>query len=204
MGLQNSEVGKKTVLMKRLNADHGQDSFADFIPLNDDLVKEVNKNVKEIFDTLGGASLIKSSGDIYIKPNGVGADPYVHTRAEVVEAAIRYWFNAGARNIYLIENSSQGNYTRLVFEITGYRKICKKTGAIPIYLDEEETVSFDFPGNDSVAEGDPHGYELTRFGMPKTVAEKLIKEKDKNLYINIPKLKTHSLAVVTLGIKKLR
>lgn len=192
---------EKTVIIKRLNAEHGQDSFAVFAPLNRELVKEIDKNVKEIFDVLGGASLIKSSGDVYIKPNGVGADPYVHTRPEVVDAAIRYWFNAGARNIYLIENSSQGNYTRLVFEITGYRKICKKTGAIPVYLDEEETVPFDFAGKGSVTEGDPHGYELTRFGMPKTVAEKLIKEKDKNLYINIPKLKTHSMAVVTLGIK---
>jgi len=192
---------KNTVIIKRLNADHGQESFAKFLPLSQELVKEIDKKLKEIFDFLGGASLLKSSGDVYIKPNGVGADPYVHTRPEVVEAAIRYWFNAGARKVYLIENSSQGNYTRLVFEITGYRKVCQRTGAIPVYLDEDETVPLDFPGKASVTEGDPQGYERTRFGMPKTVFEKLIKEKDKNLYVNLPKLKTHTLTVVSLGIK---
>lgn len=192
---------KNTVIIKRLKAGPGQASFAHFLPLSRELVKEIDRNVQEIFDFLGGASLLKSSGEVYIKPNGVGADPYVHTRPEVVEAAIRYWFRAGARKVYLIENSSQGNYTRLVFEITGYRRLCKKTGAIPVYLDEDPTVPFCFQGPPSLAEDNPQGYERNSFGMPKTVAEKLIRDKEKNLYISLPKLKTHTLTGVSLGIK---
>jgi len=201
MGIQESGNGNKTVIIKRLNADHRQDSFARFIPLNREMVKEIDQKVKEIFDLLGGPSLLKSSGEVFIKPNGVGPDPYVHTRPELVDAVIRYWLKASAAKVYLIENSTQGIYTRLAFELIGYQKICKKTGAIPVYLDEDETVPFDFPGKALVSKDNPQGYQLTRFGMPRIVAEKLIREKDQNLYVNLPKLKTHSLSVVSLGIK---
>jgi hypothetical protein len=37
--------------------------------------------------------------------------------------------------------------------------------------------------------------------MPKFIIERLIKLKDENLYINLPKLKTHSMTDITLGIK---
>lgn len=199
--MNKSDADNSTVIIKRLNAEHGREGFARFIPLNREMVKEIDAKVTEIFDALGGSSLLKSSRDVYIKPNGVGADPYVHTRPELVESVIRYWFNAGARKVYLIENSSQGSYTRLVFEMTGYSKVCKKTGAVPIYLDEDQTVPFEFKGKASVAQGDPNGYQQTKFGMPRIVAEKLIRERAENLYVNLPKLKTHSLSVVSLGIK---
>ena len=133
---------------------------------------------------------------MYIKPNAVDAKPYAYTRPEVLEAVIRYWKDAGARNIFVFENSTQCNYTRLVFEITGYAKICKKLGAKAIYLDEEETTEVAFPGKRRAG-----GYDLNTFRISKTVAEKLIAGRSENLYINLPKLKTHSMGVVTLGIK---
>jgi uncharacterized protein (DUF362 family) len=194
-------ISKNIVIIKRLRADHGQETFTRYLPLDPEMVKEVDRNVKEIFDGLGGSSLIKSSGEVYIKPNGVGPQPYVFTRPEVLEAAIRYWFNAGASQVYLLENSSQAALTRLVFEQTGYAKVCKRTGAKPVYLDEDKTVPYPFAGKGPVSEGDPKGYDLTTFGMPRTVAEKLIEGRDRNLYVSIPKLKTHLMAVVTLGIK---
>lgn len=190
-----------TVIIKRLNAEHGQASFKDYLPLNREMVNEIERNVKEIFDELGGASLLKSSGDVYIKPNGVGPQPYAFTRPEVMEAAIRYWLDAGARKVYLFENSSQAILTRTVFEMAGYLKVCKLTGAIPVYMDEEGTVPYMFTGKGPVSESEPDGYELTSFGMPRIVAEKLIEKKDENLYVSIPKLKTHTMTGVTLGIK---
>ncbi|MFO7559312.1 MAG: DUF362 domain-containing protein [Desulfobacterales bacterium] len=193
-------ISRNTVIIKRLHADHGQATFKDYLPLNREMVKEIEKKVKEIFDNLGGPSLIKSSRDVYIKPNAVGTAAYVYTRPEVIEAAIRYWFAAGAKNVYLIENCTQANCTRFVFEIIGYNTVCKKTGAVPVCLDEDDEVEYDFPGK-KPAESDPTGYALTTFRMPRMVHEKLIREKDANLYVNIPKLKTHSMGVVTLGIK---
>ena len=194
-------MSSATVIIKRLESKHNPDTFTVFSPLGEEIRAEINTAIKEIFDNLGGESLLKASGDVYIKPNAVESRPYAHTRPEVVEAVIRYWFEAGARDVYLIENSTQCTYTRLVFELTGYKKICKRTGAKPIYLDEDKTVSFKFPGKKGVSESDERGYDLTDFEMPRTVAEKLIDKKDENLYVNLPKLKTHSMAVVTLGIK---
>jgi uncharacterized protein (DUF362 family) len=195
-----SENIGKTVFIKNLKAEHQKSSFCDFLPLGEVMIKEIEKTITEIFNALGGPSLIKSSGDVYIKPNVVGANAYVHTRPEVVEAAVRYWFKAGARNIYIFENCTQATYTRLTFEMTGYNALCKRTGAVPIYLDEDDEVEYDFPGKSPV-ENDPRGYKLTKFMMPRTVHEKLIREKDANLYVSMPKLKTHSMSVVTLGMK---
>ena len=189
-----------TVIIKRLEADLGQSSFCEFRPLDQSMVRQIDEKITEIFDFLGGPALLKSSGNVYIKPNVVGANAYVYTRPEVVEAAIRYWFKAGARNVYVFENSTQATYTRLIFEMTGYNALCKRTGAVPIYLDEDDEIEYDFPGKSPVS-SDPRGYQLTKFMMPQTVHEKLILEKEANLYINIPKLKTHSMSVVTLGIK---
>ncbi len=191
----------KTVFTRKLRASHQTESFTKFLPLSYELITEIRSAVKEIFDSMSGKDLIKSSGDVYIKPNGIDAKPYCFTRQEVVKAVIEYWFDAGAKNVYLMENSTQANYTRIVFESNGYKKVCRETGAIPIYLDEEKTKIFKFKGKKSVANGNPDGYDLISFKMPVTVVKKLIDKEHENLYINLPKLKTHSMSGVTLGIK---
>jgi uncharacterized protein (DUF362 family) len=190
----------RTVIVRRLNAPHQAETFREYRPLGREMIQAVQTAVAEMFDALGGPSLIKSSGDVYIKPNVVGTNAYVHTRPEVTEAAVRYWQTAGARRVFVIENSTQATYTRLVFEMTGYNALCKRTGAVPVYLDEEESVPYDFTGKRPAAE-EARGYDRTTFGMPRTVHEKLIMDRDANLYVSLPKLKTHSMSVVTLGIK---
>ncbi len=78
----------KTVFTRKLLTSHQTESFTKFLPLNDELVTEIRSAVKEILDAIGGKDLIKSSGDVYIKPNGIDAKPYSHTRSEVVKAVI--------------------------------------------------------------------------------------------------------------------
>lgn len=87
-----------------------------------------------------------------------------------------------------------------MYAVTGYDKVCKRTGASPVYLDEDKTVEFEFRGRPSVKD-DPDGYVNTKFYMPQFVVKNLIENKDKNLYISLPKLKTHSMAGVTMGVK---
>ena len=195
------QIDRNTVIVKRLSAEHGRGTFAHFVPLGAEMVEDIRGTVGAIFSAMGGAALIKSSGDVYIKPNAVGPQPYSYTRPEVLEAAIGYWYGAGARRVYVIENSTQGALTRTVFEMTGYGGVCKRAGAQPVYLDEDETVSYPFSGKGPASEREPKGYESMSFGMPRTVAEKLVEGKDQNLYVSIPKLKTHSMTVVTFGVK---
>jgi uncharacterized protein (DUF362 family) len=191
---------KASVTIHRLVSPHQQESFTKFLPLNEKLRQEVFNAVKEIFDAAGGKSMLKSSGDVYVKPNAIDSKAYTYTRSELVEAVIQYWKDAGARNIYLFENSTQSNFTRMVFALTGYSRICKRLGAKEIYLDEEKNVSLEFKGKKPETD-DGDGYYGTTFNVPEFITERLIKHKDENLYINLPKLKTHSMAGVTLGVK---
>ena len=185
----------------KLDSAHQSESFRRFRPLDGEMVEEIRRAVGSICDSQGGASLLRSSGDVYIKPNGIDAKPYAFTRPEVVETVVRYWQDAGARQVYLIENSTQANCTRLVFEAAGYRGLCRRTGATPVYLDEEPTEPFPAGGREPVSESNPQGYDGSVLDLPRSVAEALIRRRDENLYINLPKLKTHSMTAVTLGIK---
>ncbi|WXG43722.1 MAG: DUF362 domain-containing protein [Promethearchaeati archaeon SRVP18_Atabeyarchaeia-1] len=163
---------------------------------------DLDRAVEDIFVAFGGGSqLLKSSREVYLKPNAIDAKPFCYTRPEVLEAVIRYFFKVGASDVYVMENSTQGNYTRLVFEAIGYTDICKQTGAMPIFLDEEPTERFEFKGKPPARGKDSTGYDLTKFEMPHTVVKELINRKKENLYVSLPKLKTHSMAGVTLGIK---
>ena len=193
-------MAKATVTVRHLQADYQTESRTKFLPLSTEMCKEIRAAVREIFESAGGKSLLKSSGDVYLKPNGIDGNPYCFTRPELVRAVIEYWQSVGARRIYLFENATQSNITRLVFEITGYAKICRETGAIPVYLDEcrGETLSFSGRPDARACAG---GYDGTSFEMPKFVIDRLIRDADKNLYISLPKLKTHSMAGVTLGVK---
>lgn len=181
------------VYVRHLQSDYQKESRSKFLPLSKKMAEEIKAVVYEILDDAGGSLLLKSSKNVYIKPNGIDGKAYCFTRPELVEAVITYFKEHGANKIYLFENSTQSNYTRLVFELTGYAKICRKTGAIPIYLDEDEGTTFEFKGKDD--------YENNKFEMPNFVVRNLIEDKEKNLYISLPKLKTHSMAGVTLGVK---
>ena len=189
-----------TVVIRKLRTPHQTESYTKFMPLSREMTREVKTRVTEMFAELGGKERIKSSGSVFIKPNGIDAKPYCYTRPEVVRAVIEYWYEAGARRVYLMENSTQANYTRVVFEVNGYRKVCRETGAIPLYLDEEKTKPFPFR-QEQGSENGGSGYDLKAFQLPVTVAEKLIQGRDENLYVSLPKLKTHSMSGVTLGIK---
>jgi uncharacterized protein (DUF362 family) len=189
-----------TVTVRRLKTQHQTEPFSQPKPLSQAMKDEVFAAVKEIFDAAGGKNMLKSSGDVYIKPNAIDSKPYTHTRPEVVEAVIRYWKDNGANRIYLFENCTQSNFTRMVFALTGYSDICRRYGVREVYLDEEKNVTFTFRGkvSESQEEG---GYADTGFRIPKFVTENLIDRANENLYINLPKLKTHSMAGVTLGVK---
>ncbi len=191
---------KTTVYVWHLCAEHQKESLTRFQPLNAALKAEVKAAVYELFDRAGGEKMLKESGEVFIKPNGIDGQPYCYTRPEFVEAVIEYWNEHGAKKVYLFENSTQSNATRLVYAVTGYDKVCRRTGAKPVYLDEEKTVELEFKGRPSEKDA-PDGYVKTTFGMPRFVYKNLIENKKKNLYISLPKLKTHSMAGVTLGVK---
>ena len=146
--------------------------------------------VNEVFEHFGGGGkLLRSSRDVYIKVNGVGPEPYVFTDREVLRETILYFRRCGARTIYVMENCTQANFTRLVFHGAGYLRVCSETGAVPVFLDETAAVPV-------FLEGIEEFVDLSRFAF-----ERLIEQRAENLYLSLPKLKTHSMSQVTLSIK---
>jgi len=159
----------------------------------------IQSAVNNIFENLEkSGSILKDSKEVYIKVNGIDFKKHAYTSPKLLEAVINYLANKQAK-IHVMENSTQANMTRIVFAINGYKKVCDDLGVDIIYLDEEKTKYFNFEGKKSSKE-DPKGYNLTTFRMPETIV-KIIENRDAITYINLPKLKTHSMARVTLGIK---
>ena len=164
-----------------------------------DTTQGLKSAVNQLLSNIGKSGpILKSSKEVYIKVNGIDFKKHAYTSPEVLEAVIDYLKNIGAK-VYVMENSTQANMTRIVFAINGFKEVCKKTGAEIIYLDEEDTKTFDFKGKPS-SKDDPKGYNLKTFRMPTTIV-KIMENRDSLTYINLPKLKTHSMAGVTLGIK---
>jgi len=147
-------------------------------------------SVREVFGHFGGGKkLLKESRDVYIKVNAIDLKKYCYSDPEVIREAILYFREEGARDIYVIENCTQGNFTRLVFKGTGIDAVCRETGAVPVFLDETGSVPVYLETLESFI-------DISDF-----VYERLIRDRDRNLYLSIPKLKTHSMSQVTLSIK---
>lgn len=164
-----------------------------------DTKQGIKPAVDEFFSNIKKSGpILKSSKEVYIKVNGIDFKKHAYTSPDVLEAVIEYLNKIGAK-VYVMENSTQANMTRIVFAINGFKEVCEKTGANIIYLDEQETKTFEFKGKPSVKD-DPKGYNLKTFRLPMTIV-KIMENRDSITYINIPKLKTHSMAGVTLGIK---
>ena len=166
----------------------------------EDINQGINSAVNKLFFQIekSGLPILKKSKEVYIKVNGITFNKHSYTSPEVLKAVIEYLKERGAK-VHVMENSTQANLTRLVFTVTGYKELCEKLGVKIIYLDEEETFSYEFKYKPS-SEETPGGYNLKTYRLPQTV-KKIIENRDSVTYINLPKLKTHSMAVVTLGIK---
>jgi uncharacterized protein (DUF362 family) len=159
----------------------------------------IDSAVNEIFINLEKSGpILKDSREVYIKVNGIDFKKHAYTSPEVLQEVIKYCIEKGAK-VYVMENATQANMTRIVFSINGYKKVCDDLGAEIIYLDEETSEVFEFSGKPSSLET-ADGYILKQFRLPKTIV-KIMNERDSITYINLPKLKTHSMARVTLGIK---
>ena len=165
-----------------------------------DTKKGIESAVNEIFTNLEKSGpIIKDSNEIFIKVNGIDFKKHAYTSPAVLKSVIKYC-NDREADVHVMENSTQANMTRIVFEITGYRKICEELNANIIYLDEQETKTFEFRGKPSIIEKQREDYILKEFRLPETIVH-IMNNRDSVTYINLPKLKTHSMARVTLGIK---
>lgn len=145
--------------------------------------------VRGMLDEHGVAETIAKKPDAcYVKVNAIDFKPYCFTSLDVTREVLDYCREAGAKKLYLMENATQANITRLVFEIAGFRTVAELHGAEPLYLDEGSEAKVRLPEMD-------YDIHVSRH------VKDIIDNRDSVTYINVPKLKTHSMTVMTVGIK---
>jgi len=170
-----------------------------------DTTQGLRPALEDIFAPHGGveAAIPRNGGTVYVKPNGVHFSPHTHTDPAALEAVLAYLRDHGYTRLAVMENCTGGNFTRLVFQVTGYAEVCRRYGAEPVYLDEGPTVEV------SLRDG-------TRIRVPRRLYDEIIQRghnpsthsgrapstgSGRGFYLSLPKLKTHSEATVTLGVK---
>lgn len=150
--------------------------------------KDLSRAVERLFVEHELARTIAQKPDVYIKVNAVDAKPFAFTSPQVVSEVILQCKNAGAKRVFLMDNSSQGIFTRLVFEAAGFTKLAKEAGAIPLYLDEGRQIAVELPHM---------GYSV----RVSAHIDHISRNRESVTYINLPRLKTHSMTVISAGIK---
>jgi len=154
-----------------------------------DTTENLLADVGALFDSFGGVPGLVGKKAVLLKPNGVHFMPGQATASEFIEAVIRHLRLQGVRDIFLMENCTAGNLTRVVFAALGWDRLCERYGVVPVYLDEGPTRQLTLPDEDVPV----------RF--PAFLYERLIEDRENNFYLSLPRLKTHSMSHVTLGIK---
>jgi uncharacterized protein (DUF362 family) len=119
----------------------------------------------------------------FIKPNLViAAKPRtaIITHPVVVEAIVEELRDRGVSSISVGDGPGVGLDVDRVFKVTGYDRLCERLGVELINLNRAERRSFH--------------WKYGELGVPSVALES-------DLYINVPKLKTHGYTTVTLSMK---
>jgi uncharacterized protein (DUF362 family)/Pyruvate/2-oxoacid:ferredoxin oxidoreductase delta subunit len=141
--------------------------------------------VQKALAPIGGAARFFRPGQqILIKPNlltDATPDQAVTTHPEIARAVIRLARAAGAIP-RLADSSASSLNASAVWEKTGFRALCDQENVPLLNLEQAGSISFDCGG--------------VRFGVSKPVLEA-------DLVVNLPKVKTHTLTILTAGVKNL-
>ena len=145
------------------------------------------KITKRAIKELGGMQKIISKQDIVmIKPN-IGwnrtIEQAANTNPLVLKAIIEEVFNAGAKKIIIMDNTC--HKPEETYKRSGIEEMAKKMGVELRYTDNNRLIAYDFKGE-----------KLKRWPVFKDFLEV-----DK--FINVPILKHHGSAELTIGMKNL-
>ena len=151
----------------------------------DDAVAEIIENSPKLTEKL------LRSENLFIKVNAVYFHPHLYTSPALISAVIKYVRNLDSKkNIYIMDNCSQGNFTRLCFNATGLDKLARRLKVNTLFLDEQEALTI------NLRKGVSESYTF-----PAILKRYLIDERDHNFYLNLPVLKSHCQAQMTCGLK---
>lgn len=164
--------------------------------------------VRKALDLIGGLSgRIKPGSRVVIKPNLFAPyPPPISVDRRVVAAMVKIAREAGAAKVTVIEGVSVGTLMKRVnpdrsaggdaergfgsievMKMLGVKKAVEEAGGEMLGVEDADKAVVDIKG----------GMALHRVNYPKVVL-------DADYFINIPAMKTHTMTMVTLGLKNLQ
>lgn len=149
-------------------------------------IERVYQSIAESIELLGGiSSFIKKGERVLLKPNLLSAKPIekaVTTHPAVIEAVIRIIKDAGA-NPFIGDSPGIGSAAQVAAK-SGIKEVADRYGVEIVNL------------SDGIMVENSKGKVFKRFDVSKTAFEA-------DAIINIPKLKTHAMMTMTLGVKNI-
>jgi len=145
--------------------------------------------VREALQHIDAAALLSAGDRIVVKPNYVEPmmpETGTTTDPRVIEAVVEWLQDVGARDITIAESTWEKARTDRAFEMVRLPEVAKRRGVKLLNFYDDELVDVDIPD----------ALSLHRVRLPRTALEA-------DCLISVPKLKCHSMAYVTLGIKNL-
>lgn len=144
------------------------------------------ESAKRSLGFLGGIKKYVKPGDkVFIKPNFMmGVGMLCNTHPDIIRLVVHECKKAGAKKVIVGETAMSQISGKKMLEMTLIKKYLEKYGATVLSLEDEKYVDVDIPNA-----------VLTK---KLSVPEELI---NSDVYINMPKLKTHCVMKVSLGIK---
>jgi uncharacterized protein (DUF362 family) len=130
-----------------------------------------------------------SGGRVVLKPNLVEFDPrgVINTHPNLVAATVEAFRLEGAREVVIAEGPGHRRDNEYLLEKSGLGAQLRDTGAAFVDLNHDSVRAVTLPTRFT---------ELGRLYLPETVL-------DADLFVSMPKLKTHHWAGVTLSMKNL-
>jgi uncharacterized protein (DUF362 family) len=145
--------------------------------------------VRRVLEQVGAAQAVQPGDRVVLKPNYVEPrmpETGVTTDPRVIEAVILWLREIGVRDIRIVEGGDTQAKTDRAFALVGLPEIARRHDVrlLNAFADERVVVKI------------PEAMSLREVGLARTIAEA-------DCLINLPTLKCHSMAYVTLGIKNL-
>ncbi len=143
--------------------------------------------VQQVLEIVQAKSLLQPTDKVLIKPNYLSSkhpSTGITTDTRVVWSIIRFVKRCGVSDIVVGDGGLSD--TEKVFDVVGIREVAEKEGIPLIDLNRDKRVKVHIPGATALKE----------VAIAQTVLEYPV-------IINVPKLKIHHMAKVTLGIKNL-
>ncbi|HBI56684.1 MAG TPA: hypothetical protein DDY38_07650, partial [Firmicutes bacterium] len=151
-----------------------------------DVEQELSQAVEDVFAPFGGVGQVLAGRKrAFIKVNAIDCRPETYTSPAVLDTVLKVLRKYGVEDLNVMENCTQGNFTRMVFAATDLGKVCRRNKAKIIYLDEQPVAEMELPGLG----------ERVRF--PRLIIEEFGGQAREAFYLNVPRLKAHSMSVVT-------